>query len=116
MLAGGTAVSLAAAWREMNGEIYDSAVPVELSVADLGKVCDWLSGLYGSGSERQLDLSPERIRLLPRGIRLIREFIRAIRAGRITITARDLRWGVVLGDGVLEWGYLADEQESPDSR
>lgn len=116
MLTGGTAVSLAAAWRQMNGEKYDDAVLVGLSITEFEKACDWLSGLYGSGKEQQLALPPERIKLLPQGIGLIRKFIRALGTDRITITARDLRWGVVLGDGILKWGYLADEQESPDSR
>ena len=116
MLTGGTAVSLAVAWRQMNGEKYDDVVPVTLTIVEFEKVCDWLSAFISSGTGQELDLAPDRIRLLPQGIRLIREFIRALGAAKMTITARDLRWGVVLGDGILEWGYLADEQESPDSR
>jgi exopolyphosphatase/pppGpp-phosphohydrolase len=116
MLTGGTAVSLAVAWKQMNGEEYDDAVSVAISRSEFERLYDWIGAFYHSGTEHHLYLPPERIKLFGLGMALTDEFIRALGAEKITITARDLRWGVVLGDGITEWGYLADEQESPDSR
>jgi exopolyphosphatase/guanosine-5'-triphosphate,3'-diphosphate pyrophosphatase len=116
MLTGGTAVSLAAAWKQMNGEEYDYRAPVEFSILEFDELYEWIFEHYLSGRERELALPPERIRLFSQGTAMTKTFLLALRADRMTITARDLRWGVVLGDGITEWGYLADEQESPDSR
>ncbi len=116
MLTGGTAVSLAVAWKQMNTGKYDDAGLVELSMVEFEKLHDWVSGFFISGTEQQLALSPERIKLFASGTALTKEFVRALGAEKMTITARDLRWGVVLGEGITERGYLADEQESPDSR
>ena len=116
MLTGGTAVSLAVAWKQMNTGKYDDAGLVELSMVEFEKLHDWVFGFYNSGAERELALPPERIKLFASGTALTKEFVRALGAEKMTITARDLRWGVVLGEGITERGYLADEQESPDSR
>jgi exopolyphosphatase/guanosine-5'-triphosphate,3'-diphosphate pyrophosphatase len=111
MFTGGTAVSLAVVWNRMRGKEYDGMEPVVLSPDQLDGI---LAALDSPGFESVLP--PERVRLLPRGTAIVREVARALRAGRMTVTARDLRWGVVLGEGIEERGYLADEQEGPDSR
>ena len=116
MLTGGTAVSLAIVWKQMHVECYDSLRPVEISISELDLVGRRLTALFSSGRERMLPLSSERIRLLLPGLAILKGIVRALQAERITITARDLRWGVVLSDGIMKRGYLADEQESPDSR
>jgi len=116
MLTGGTAVSLAIVWKQMHSESYDGLVPVGVSVEELNLVGRRLTSLFRLGRERMLQLSPERIRLLLPGLAIVLGTARALRAKKLTITARGLRWGVVLGDGMIERGYLADEQESPDSR
>ncbi len=120
MLTGGTAVSLAIVWKQMHVECYDSLGPVEMSAGELNLVGRRLTALISSGRERMLPLSSERIRLLLPGFAIIKGIVRALQAERMTVTARDLRWGVVLGDGtddgIMERGYLVDEQESPGSR
>ena len=116
MLTGGTAVSLAIAWKQMTGEKCDYAASTEISIAEFERLHDWVFEFFISGTEERLDLPPERIKLFAFGTMLVTTFVRTFRAERITITARDLRWGVVLEDGITERGYLADEQESPDSR
>jgi exopolyphosphatase/guanosine-5'-triphosphate,3'-diphosphate pyrophosphatase len=125
MFTGGTAVSLAIVWKQMRSESYDGLVPVgvsiepgpvEMSVEELNLVGRRLASLFRSGRERMIQLSPERVRLLLPGLAIVLGTARALRAKKLTMTARGLRWGVVLGDGMIERGYLADEQESPDSR
>jgi exopolyphosphatase/guanosine-5'-triphosphate,3'-diphosphate pyrophosphatase len=116
MFTGGTAVSLAIVWKQMRSESYDGLVPVGVSIEELNLVGRRLTSLFRLGRERMLQLSPERIRLLLPGLAIVLGTARALRAKKLTITARGLRWGVVLGDGMIERGYLADEQESPDSR
>ncbi len=116
MFTGGTAVSLAIVWKHMRVECYDSLRPVEMSAGELDLVGRRLTALFRSGRERMLLLSPERIRLLLPGLAIVQGTARALRAENFKITPRDLRWGVVLGDGITERGYLADEQEGSDSR
>ncbi len=116
MVTGGTAVSLAVAWKQMIGEKYDDAVSIGISADEFERLYEWIDAFYLSGAEQELALPLERIKLFLPGMKMLKEFFRALQADGMTITARDLRWGVVLGDGITEWGYLADEQESPDSR
>ncbi len=116
MFTGGTAVSLASVWKQMRVEYYDSLRPVEMSAGELDLVGRRLNALFRSGRERMLLLSPERNRLLLPGLAIIQGTAHALRAEKFKITARDLRWGVVLGDGIIERGYLADEQEGSYSR
>ncbi len=116
MLTGGTAVSLAVVWRQIHGVVYDGREQVEISVEDLDLAAMRIAALFRRGRERRLLLPPERIRLLLPGLAIIRGAARALRAEKMVITTRDLRWGVVLGEGITERGYLADEQESSDSR
>ena len=125
MFTGGTAVSLVIVWKQMHSESYDGPGPVgvsiepgpvEMSIEELNLVGRRLTSLFRSGRERMIQLSPERIRLLLPGLAIVLGTARALRAKKLTITTRGLRWGVVLGNGMIERGYLADEQESPDSR
>ncbi len=116
MLTGGTAVSLAVVWRQMHGGVYDGREQVEISAEDLDLAAMRVGALFRRGRERRLLLPPERIRLLLPGLAIIRGTARALRAEKMIITTRDLRWGVVLGEGITERGYLSDEQESSDSR
>ena len=123
MFTGGTAVSLALVWKQMRSERYDgpglvemSFEPVEMSFEELNLIGRRLTALFHSGRERTIPLSPERIRLLLPGLAIVQGTARALRTEKFKITARGLRWGVVLGNGTIERGYLADEQESPDSR
>ena len=116
MFTGGTAISLAIVWKNMHVECYDSLRPVEMSIDELNLIGRRLTTLFRSGRERMLLLSPERIRLLLPGLAILQGTARALRTEKFKITARDLRWGVVLGDGITERGYLADEQEGTDSR
>jgi len=110
---GGTAVSLAVVWNRIRGMKHDENVPTEMSRKDLDIITGWLES---KPPELRGLLPPERIRLLPAGAAVLREIAGSLDAEELTITARDLRWGVVLGGGTIERGYLADEQESPDSR
>jgi exopolyphosphatase/pppGpp-phosphohydrolase len=100
----------------MHSEFCDGRIPVDMTVEELELVARRLTSLLRSGRERILELPPERIRLLLPGLAIMRGTVRALRAERFRITARGLRWGVVLGNEKIERGYLADEQESPDSR
>jgi len=116
MFTGGTAVSIAVIWKRMNGGEYDDAESTVISAEDLEEISGQLGPLLRTGDRQSPFLPPERIRLLPQGMEIVRAMVLALRAKKMIITARDLRWGVVLGDGITERGYLADEQESPDSR
>jgi exopolyphosphatase/pppGpp-phosphohydrolase len=116
MFTGGTAVSLAVIWNQMNGSEYNDVVSTVVSMEDLEEISGRLGSLFRAGSQLSRALPPERIRLLPQGLEIVRVLMRVLRGNKMTVTARDLRWGVVLGDGIKERGYLADEQESPDSR
>jgi exopolyphosphatase/pppGpp-phosphohydrolase len=125
MFTGGTAVSLAVIWKGMRSQFHgspgalESSIepgPVEVSIEELHLIGRRLTALLRLGRERLIQVPPERVRLLLPGLSIVLGTARALRAKKLTITARDLRWGVVLGDGTLERGYLADEQESPDSR
>jgi exopolyphosphatase/pppGpp-phosphohydrolase len=111
VLTGGTALSLAVIRCQLNGERYRDSEPSTFSVDELDRVIDALRDPGFSP-----DLPDERVALLPNGTAIVKEITGALRAKEITVTARDLRWGVVLDEGIKERGYLADEQESPDSR
>jgi exopolyphosphatase/guanosine-5'-triphosphate,3'-diphosphate pyrophosphatase len=108
---GGTAVSLAVIRCQLDGGRYVDSEPMTIPATDLDRL---IRALDDPGFSP--DLPDERVALLPSGSAIMREITNALRAEEITITARDLRWGVVLGEGIKERGYLADEQESPDSR
>ena len=69
---------------------------------DLGLMARRLGELYRSGRERSLPLDCNRIRLLPAGIVLMGALFRSFGIERVRITARDLRWGSVLGGGTAE--------------
>jgi exopolyphosphatase/pppGpp-phosphohydrolase len=102
MFTGGTAVSIASVWKSMHGERFDCSRPVRISAAELDLVSRRIAGLLRSGLWRKLPLARERIGLLPQGLAITAGAVRAMRAGRIAITTRDLRWGAVLGEKITD--------------
>ncbi len=112
---GGSAVSLAVVWKWISGGFHDDAGPTVILAEQLEESIEWVDSCRMTGDWSGLPLPPERLRLLPQGLSIVKALVTALRAREITITTRDLRWGVVLGEGITERGYLYDEQESPDS-
>ncbi len=93
---GGTAVSLAVALRVLRGlePVFEEAGRMTLD--DLGLVRMWLAGIVRSGEEGSLPFDAGRARLLPAGVMLAESLLNALGAREFAVTARDLRWGVVL--------------------
>jgi exopolyphosphatase/pppGpp-phosphohydrolase len=57
-------------------------------------------GLRRAGRERTVPLDPDRIGLFPAGLVLIAALLESGRIEAFRVTARDLRWGVVLTGGI----------------
>ena len=67
-----------------------------MTLDDLAFMRRRVSGLFRAGRERMLPLDPHRTKLLPAGSIVIEALLNALRIGMFRVTARDLRWGVVL--------------------
>lgn len=99
LLTGGTAVSLAAARRAMRG-LAPALKDVEaMTLDDLAGVSAWIAGKLRAGAGGTLPFDAFRARLLPAGVMLARSLLFALGAREFAVTARDARWGVVLGAG-----------------
>jgi len=106
---GGTAASLSILWRFMRRMRAELAEKDELSASVIALIGKRLGLLAASGRERSLPLPPERIMLLPAGLLIVRFIAGHLEADSFDIAGRDLRWGVILSDGVIPEGYLANE-------
>lgn len=106
---GGTAASLSLLWRFMRRMRVELVEKDELSAGIVAMIEKRLGLLAASGRERSLPLPPERIMLLPAGLLIVRSIAGHLEADSFDITGRDLRWGVILSDGVIPEGYLANE-------
>ncbi|MBN1884512.1 MAG: hypothetical protein JW876_03170 [Candidatus Krumholzibacteriota bacterium] len=92
---GGTAVSVAAVARLLRGEGRGDPTWVGRETLDLA--ARRLAARYAAGLAGRLPLDPGRIALLPAGIVLFRALLDAAGAAGALVTARDLRWGAILG-------------------
>jgi exopolyphosphatase/guanosine-5'-triphosphate,3'-diphosphate pyrophosphatase len=107
LVTGGTAVSLAIVLRHMRGEapLFEELDAIRLD--DVALVRRRVSGLLRAGRERMLPLDTDRSRLLPAGSILIEALLLALRIRMFRVTAKDLRWGVVL---TAQGGRVTNEQ------
>ena len=99
LVTGGTAASVAIVLRHMRG----SAPPFQeldtVTLDDLALMRRRISGLRRAGRERMLPLDAERTRLLAAGSIILEALLGALRIDAFKVTARDLRWGVILEAG-----------------
>ena len=101
LVTGGTAVSIAMALRMMSGLAPAFEEAERMTLDDLDRVRMWLAGILREGEESSLPFDAGRARLLPAGVMLARSLLGALGAREFAVTARDLRWGVMLaGRGV----------------
>jgi len=99
LMTGGTAVSLAICLRSMCGRGTAFEEMDTISLADVALVRARLTGLFRAGRERRLPLDEDRIGLLPSGLLLIEALLGLSSISLFRVTARDVRWGVVLTGG-----------------
>jgi len=70
-----------------------------VTLDDLALMRRRISGLRRAGKERMLPLDAERTRLLAAGSIILEALLGALRIDAFKVTARDLRWGVILEAG-----------------
>jgi len=99
LMTGGTAVSLAVFHRSMRGCAPSFEELQQLTREDVALARRRLSGLLRAGRERRVPLDEDRIGLFPAGLVLIDALLAAARIEAFRVTARDLRWGIVLTRG-----------------
>jgi exopolyphosphatase / guanosine-5'-triphosphate,3'-diphosphate pyrophosphatase len=102
LVTGGTAVSLAMLHRRMRESASGFEEMRAITREDLSFMARRLAGLYRAGRRRSLPLDPERVGLLPAGLALIEALVRSFGIEAFRVTARDLRWGIVLTGGASE--------------
>ncbi len=96
LMTGGTAVSLAVFLRYMDGRPPAFQEMQLITRADVALAERRFEGLRRAGRERAAPLDPDRIGLFPAGLVLIEALLESARIEAFRVTARDLRWGVVL--------------------
>jgi exopolyphosphatase/guanosine-5'-triphosphate,3'-diphosphate pyrophosphatase len=96
LVTGGTAVGAARALRFMRRETPPFEELERITVDDLVFLRRRLSGLFRAGRERLLPLDANRASLLSAGTVLVEALLLALRIPAFRVTARDLRWGVIL--------------------
>ena len=106
---GGTAASLSILWLFMRRMSAEPAEKEELSTRAIALIEERLRRLAAMGRERCLPLPPERIARLPAGLLIVRSIAGLLDADSFDMALRDLRWGVILSNGVIPEGYLANE-------
>jgi exopolyphosphatase/pppGpp-phosphohydrolase len=99
LMTGGTAVSLAVFLRYMRDRSLSFEEMERFTREDVALARRRLSGLLRAGRERGVPLDEDRIRLFPAGLVLIDALLAAAGTGAFKVTARDLRWGVLLTGG-----------------
>lgn len=97
LVTGGTATALAMTRRWMRGLDAPFGGNETMTLEEMAAVRGFLAGLHRSGRQSSLPFDGDRIRLLPAGTMLLETILRRLGAGAFAVTARDLRWGVVLG-------------------
>jgi len=102
LMTGGSAVSLAVLHRLMRESAGGFEETGPIAREELALMARRLAGLYRAGRQRSLPFDPERIGLLPAGLALIEALVRGFGIEAFGVTARDLRWGVVLTGGASE--------------
>ncbi len=102
LMTGGSAVSLAVLHRRMRESAGGFEEMRPITREELAFTARRLAGLYRAGRQRSLPFEPERIRLFPAGLALIEALVRSFGIEAFSVTARDLRWGVVLTGGASE--------------
>jgi exopolyphosphatase/guanosine-5'-triphosphate,3'-diphosphate pyrophosphatase len=100
LMTGGTAVSLAVYLTYMDGGPSAFHEMQLITRADVALAGRRFEGVRRAGRERALPLEPERIKLFPAGLVLIEALLESARIEAFRVTARDLRWGVVLTGGI----------------
>jgi len=116
LLTGGTAVTLGMIDSFMKGYEPDPSRDCEMSMDELQLLIRRLKSLPRERWARVLPVTPRRAELLPAGIVLLNLIIKSLNINMFRVTARDLRWGIILsGDGIAG-RYIFNEQESSDSR
>ena len=109
LFTGGTAVSLAGILGYMARRSPAFVELSEVAIQDLGLAGRRLARLYARGMQYRLPLAKERIDLLIPGLVLVRAIMRCLKINSFQAVTRDLRWGVVLSDGIVPGGYCIDE-------
>lgn len=99
LVTGGTAVSVAVCLRSMRGASPVFEEMERVTLRDVGLVRARVAGLCRAGRERTVPLDADRIRLFPSGLLLIEALLGSARVEAFQVTARDVRWGVVLTGG-----------------
>jgi exopolyphosphatase/guanosine-5'-triphosphate,3'-diphosphate pyrophosphatase len=99
LMTGGTAVSLAVFHRYMRGCAPPFEELQQLTREDVALARRRLTGIRGAGRERRVPLDEGRMSLFPAGLVLIDALLAAARIEAFRVTARDLRWGIVLTGG-----------------
>jgi exopolyphosphatase/guanosine-5'-triphosphate,3'-diphosphate pyrophosphatase len=99
LMTGGTAVSLAMLHRRMRESADGFEEGRSITREDLAFTGRRLAGLCRAGRQRSLPFDPDRIGLFPAGLVLIGALVRSLGIEAFLVTARDLRWGVVLTGG-----------------
>ena len=97
LVTGGTATALAMTRRWMRGLDPRLEGNETMTLDELAGLRKFLAGLHRSGRQSSLPFDADRIRLLPAGIMLLESLLCRLAPGPFAVTARDLRWGVVLG-------------------
>jgi len=99
---GGTAVSIAVLAGYIGTELFDPFRGYLLSFDSFVSLRNRIVGLYERGLENGLPLDRARIEVLVPGMLLLEAIWRVIGTDEIFITARDLRWGIVLNGSALK--------------
>lgn len=109
LFTGGTAVSLAILERFMKRRDPSFLELEELGCLQLEMMARRLRPILMSSARYRLPLARERIDLILPGVVLVISLMGWLGVDSFRAVARDLRWGVVLSEGVLPGRYLADE-------
>jgi len=104
---GGTAVSCVVLLRYMRGlrPLFEEMYP--LTIGDVALAGRRLAGLAEAMRERTVPLDAHRMRLLPAGLVLMEALLERLRVGSFRVTARDLRWGILIAGGAIRRRVVA---------
>jgi exopolyphosphatase/pppGpp-phosphohydrolase len=115
LLTGGTAVTLGMIDDLSRGLAPDPGRDSRMDTNLLETLFRRLMELPAMRWPRLLPVTPRRANLLPAGIVLLKFILEWLNINMFTVTARDLRWGIILSGGEVAGRYIFDEQKSSDS-
>ncbi|MBD3179678.1 MAG: hypothetical protein GF417_08720 [Candidatus Latescibacteria bacterium] len=115
LLTGGTAVTLGMIDDLSRGLAPDPGRDSRMDTNLLETLFRRLMELPAMRWPRLLPVTPRRANLLPAGIVLLKFILEWLNINMFTVTARDLRWGIILSGGEVAGRYIFDEQKSADS-